>query len=281
MVRHGVRRTARRSSRVVRVLPGHALEAPFATFDISSLLSQMKREDTWRAAKAQCRHPGEGSRPACSARGDAPGLDDRFQRNGGTRGASGDRRTCEAECQTPCFDAGGRLCRPSPGGRRAWPRGLGGLFPLVGNDRQDTELAQEVGGRCRVALKEREGCCGKRRCLAAVAPLRPIGDPGVLVRGVEGMAAPRRTYRRAPRQPPAHGREPQARAQASGAASAASGGGPRPAAPARAPAPFEQGLALRASARSRRGARPPRTPAEPRAVASRGGSRPSKPSSDR
>jgi len=51
MVRHGVRRTARRSSRVVRVLPGHALEAPFATFDISSLLSQMKREDTWRAAR--------------------------------------------------------------------------------------------------------------------------------------------------------------------------------------------------------------------------------------
>src|SRR5438132_11890264 len=50
MVRHGVRRTARRSSRVVRVLPGHALEAPFATFDISSLISQMKREDSWRAA---------------------------------------------------------------------------------------------------------------------------------------------------------------------------------------------------------------------------------------
>src|SRR2546428_14165452 len=63
MARHGVRRTARRSSRVVRVLPGHALEAPFATFDISSLLSQMKREDTWQAARRNADTMVKGRRP--------------------------------------------------------------------------------------------------------------------------------------------------------------------------------------------------------------------------
>ena|SRR5438552_5148129 len=51
MPRPGVRRTARLRSRVQRVLPAHALDAPLATFDIPSLLSQMRREDTWRAAR--------------------------------------------------------------------------------------------------------------------------------------------------------------------------------------------------------------------------------------
>jgi hypothetical protein len=120
--------------------------------------------------KTQCRHPGERARSAGRARGDAPRFDDRLQQDRGTRGAPGDRRTCQAECPSPCFDAGGRLCRPSSEGICARPRGLGGLLPLVGDDRQATELEC---GRLRCCVDAAAGRAWAARVHSALARVPP------------------------------------------------------------------------------------------------------------
>jgi len=106
----------------------------------------MKREDTWRAARRNAVTLVKGRGPRVVLVAMHLGSTIAFN---GTEGpvvlqVIEGRVRLNARPRASMLEAGCVALLQEEGAHGL--RGLGGLFPLVGNDRQDTELAQEVGG---------------------------------------------------------------------------------------------------------------------------------------